>query len=126
VGGEADAARAAESSTALLQILADMRASPDAYRGSFVLARQKVLERLLLATTDSYSAAEQLSYMAQFKLDTTFFDKVAYDVSQVTLQDFHAFFLKELPPNRQVFGAFGNVAASKAAVAAAKQFAQKP
>jgi zinc protease len=126
ISGQADAARAAEAATALLQIVADMRASPDAYRGSFVLARQKVLEQLLLAANDSLSAAEQLSYMAQFDLDDDFFDKVAYDVSQLTLQDFHAFFLKELPPNRQVFGAFGNVGASKAAVAAAQQFVAKP
>jgi zinc protease len=126
VSGEADAGRAAEASAALLQILADMRNNPDAYRGSFVLARQKVLERLLLSANDSYSAAEQLSYMAQFQLDDHFFDKVAYDVSQLTLIDFHQFFLKELPLNRQVFGAFGNAFASKAAVAAAKQFAGAP
>jgi zinc protease len=126
ISGEADASRAAEAATALLQITADMRASPDAYRGSFVLARQKVLERLLLSANDSYSAAEQLSYMARFRLDPTFFNKVAYDVSQLKLTDFHAFLLTELPPSRQVFGAFGNVAASKAAVAAAKQFAAQP
>ncbi len=123
ISGEADAARAPEAATALLQIMADMRANADSYRGSFVLARQKVLERLLLAANDSLSAAEQLSYMARFDLDDAFFDKVVYDVSQLTLQDFHAFFLKELPPNRQVFGAFGNASASKGAVAAAKQFA---
>jgi zinc protease len=126
ISGEADAGRAAEAATATLQILADMRANPDTYRGSFVLARQKVLERLLLAANDSYSVAEQLAYMAQFRLDDKFFDKVVYDVSQLTLQSFHAFFLKELPPNRQVFGAFGNVGASKAAIAAAKQFVEKP
>ncbi len=123
ISGEADAARAAEAAAALLQIVADMRASPEAYRGSFVLARQKVLERLLLAANDSYSALEQLSDMARFGLDDAFFDKLVYDVSQLTLQDFHAFFVKELPKDRQVFGAFGNVGASKAAVAAAQQFA---
>jgi len=126
ISGNADAARAAEAATSLLQILAEMRASPEAYRGSFVLARQKVLERLLLSVNDSYAAAEQLSDMAQFDIEPAFYDKVAYNVSQLTLGDFHAFFVKELPSNRQVFGAFGNAVAAKTAIAAAKQSGGAP
>jgi zinc protease len=124
ISGEADASRAAEAATSLLTIVSNMRANPDAYRGSFVLARQKVLERLLVGANDSYAMAEQLSAMARFDLDDDFFDKVSYDVAQLTLSDFHAFFVKELPVGRQVFGAFGNVGASKGAVAAAKQFVE--
>jgi predicted Zn-dependent peptidase len=123
ISGEADAGRAAEAATSVLQILAGMRASPEAYRGSFVLARQKVLERLLLGAHDSASVLSQLTYMARFDLEDSFFDRLARDVANLTLQDFHAFFVRELPANRQVFGAFGNVGAAKAAVAAAKQHA---
>ena len=121
ISGEADAARASEAATSLLQILADMRANPETYRGSFVLARQKVLERLLLGATDSYAVAEQLSYMARFDLDDDFFDEVVGNVVKLTLKDFHAFLRHELQVGRQVFGAFGNARSAKAAVAAAKE-----
>jgi zinc protease len=121
ISGEADAGRAGEAATSLVTTLDQMRANPEAYRGSFVLARQKVLERLVLGASDSLSVTEQLASMALFDLDDEFFDQLAYAVSQLTLQDFHAFFVNELPANRQVFGAFGNVAASQAAVTAAKQ-----
>ncbi len=124
LSGEADAGRAAEAATSTLSILDEMRANPESYRGSFVLARQKVLERLLVGARDSYAVIEQLAYMARFDLDDGFFEDTASDVARLTLQDFHAFFVKELPANRQVFGAFGNSSASMAAVAAAKQFAK--
>jgi predicted Zn-dependent peptidase len=126
ISGDADASRAAEATKATLEILANVRADPESYRGSFVLARQKVLERLLLNAHDSYAVVEQLAYLARFDLDETFFGVMAQEVAKLTLTDFHAFAARELPPNRQVFGAFGNVGAAKAAVAAAKQFAGAP
>lgn len=125
IGGEADAARAAEAATSVLGILADMRHDPETYRGSFVLARQKVLEQQLLATSDSYSIAEQLAYMARFDLDDSFYDRLPERVGALTLRDFHAFLVQELPVGRQVFGAFGNARAAGAAVAAARALSAK-
>lgn len=126
VSGEADASRAAEAATALLEILAAMRADPEAYRGSFVLARQKVVERLLLAANDSASVSEQLALLARFDLEDAFLERLTDEVGRVTLADFHAFLVREIPASRQVFGAFGNAAPAKAAVAAARTFGRAP
>lgn len=126
VSGEADASRAAEAATALLEILAAMRADPEAYRGSFVLARQKVVERLLLAANDSASVSEQLALLARFDLEDAFLERLPDEVGRVTLADFHAFLVREIPASRQVFGAFGNEAPAKAAVAAARTFGRAP
>jgi zinc protease len=120
IGGEADATRAAEAASAMFAILADMRRDPETYRASFVLARQKVLERLLLATSDSHSVVEQLAYMARFDLEDSVFDRLPERVGALTLRDFHAFLVQELPVGAQVFGAFGNASAAEAAVAAAR------
>jgi zinc protease len=126
ISGDADASRAAEAATAVLEILKAMRANPESYRGSFVLARQKVIEELLVSATDSNSVAEELAFIARFDLGDTFFDRIPGQVAVLTLQDFHAFLTRELPVGRQVFGAFGNVDASKAAVAAARQLTSAP
>jgi zinc protease len=125
IGGDADATRAAEAAGAVLAILADMRRDPETYRASFVLARQKVLERLLLATSDSYEVIEQLAYMARFDLEDAVFDRLPERVGALTLKDFHAFFVQALPVGSQVFGAFGNASSAEAAVAAARAAAPK-
>ncbi len=46
IAGDADATRAREAATALLQALADLRKDPESYRDAFVIARQKVIEQL--------------------------------------------------------------------------------
>lgn len=119
IGGNADASRAAEAARYFLSIMDRLRADAESYRGSFVLARQRVIERLLAATTDSSSVAGQLAAIARFDLEDSFFDGLAAKVAKLTLQDFHRFLTSELPATRQVFGAFGNADAAKAAVEAA-------
>jgi predicted Zn-dependent peptidase len=120
VSGKADAARAGEATTALLQILDEMRHDPESYRGEFVLARQKVLETLELSANDSSVIAYQLELLARFSLPDSFYDRVAQDVAKLTLPELHAFMLHELPAENQVFGAFGDHDAVAAARAAAK------
>ncbi len=119
ITGEVDASRAAEAGSAIIAILDDMRRDPETYRGAFVLARQKVLEGLLVDSTSSADVAEDLATLARFGLPDDYYDHVASEVAQMTLPRFHAFLVRELDPATQVFGAFGNAAPAKAAVTAA-------
>jgi predicted Zn-dependent peptidase len=92
-----------------------MRKDPESYRAEFVLARQKVLESLVIEGTDSATIANRLAVLARFGLPDYFYDKLAADVARLTLSDLHAFLLRELPLENQVFGAFGGAEAVDAA-----------
>jgi len=120
IRGQVDAARAGEAGAAIIGILDNMRFSPETYRGAFVLARQKVMESLLVRSNSAIDVAESLVVLARFGLEDAYFDTVAREVASMTLVDFHAFLGKELAVSRQVFGAFGNAEPVKAAVAAAR------
>lgn len=120
IGGDADATRAADAASHVLAIIDGLRADPESYRASFVLARQKVLERLLLSVGNSASIAQQLVFTARHDLDPSFFDRLPEKVAKLTLADFHMFLKRELNASRQVFGAFGNADAVAAALAAVK------
>jgi len=120
ISGEADASRAAEAGGAIIEILDGMRRDPESYRGAFVLARQKVLEALLVGSTSSAEVAERLVTLAQFGLDDDFYDDVASDVADMTLTELHTFLVRELAVTGQVFGAFGNLREARAATNAAR------
>lgn len=120
ISGKADAARAGEATTALLQILDEMRRDPESYRADFVLARQTVLESVLVNSHDSAAIAERLTLLARFGLPDGFYDRIAGGVADLRLSQLHAFLLRELPAQHQVFGAFGAREAVEAARAAAK------
>ena len=119
ISGEVDASRAAEAGSAIITILDDMRRDPESYRGAFVLARQKVLEALLVDSTSSADVAEHLVTLARFGLPDDYDDRVASEVAQMTLPRFHTFLVRELDPATQVFGAFGNAEPAQAAATAA-------
>lgn len=112
--------RAAEAGTAIIDILDGLRRDPEAYRASFVLARQKVLEALLVASTSAADVAATLVEHARFGLPDDHDDQLARAVAATTLTEFHAFLARELAPGRQVVGAFGNPGPAQAAVAAAR------
>ncbi|MEO8704103.1 MAG: insulinase family protein [Kofleriaceae bacterium] len=120
IAGDVDAARAGEAAAAIITILGDMRANPESYRTAFVLARQKVLEGLLVDTTSSAGIVRQLSYLARFDIADDFYARVAQSVAGLTLATFHPFLAKELAASGQVFGAFGNADAVQEAIKAAK------
>lgn len=120
ISGKADASRAGEATTRVLQILDEMRANPESYRADFVLARQKTLQMLAVGDNDSAAMAERLVLLARFKLKDDFYDRLAGAVASLTLPELHAFLGRELPADHQVFGAFGDKDAVAAARAAAK------
>jgi predicted Zn-dependent peptidase len=120
ISGDVDASRAGEAATAVLDVLAELRKSSDSYRADFVLARQKVLEELVVASTSSSAMADRLAQMARFDLPDYFYERVAHDVANLTLADFDAFLKSELRPEHRVFGAFGNKPAVDAAIAVAR------
>ncbi len=120
ISGEVDAARAAEAGTAMMSILDELRRDPDVARAAFVLARQKVLESLLVTTTSTANLADRLATLARFDLPDDFFDRTADAVADLTWGSFRAFVATELVADHQVFGAFGNVNAARAAASAAR------
>lgn len=121
ISGEVDATRAAEAATAVAQILSDMRKSSESYRRAFVLARQKVLERLLVQGTGSLAVTARLVAIARFDLLPNAYDVIAKQVAGLTLATFAPFAASELDADDLVFGAYGNPEAAAAAIAAARQ-----
>ena len=89
-----------------------------------MLARQKVLESLLVNVTSSAGLADRLAYLARFELSDDYFDMVANAVSQLTLPQLHAFLVTELAADKQVVGAFGNAKPAEAAIDAARAAAK--
>lgn len=126
ISGEVDAARAAEAATTVVTILDDLRATPESYRTAFVLARQRTLESMLVSSTSSSTVVAQLANLARFDLPDDFYDRMAREVAALTLTDFHRFLVRELAPDGQVFGAFGNEDAVEAAINAARSVQPKP
>jgi predicted Zn-dependent peptidase len=120
IGGEADANRAADAAKALLDVIDEIRRDPESYRREFVLARQKVIERLLVTASDSHAVMNQLTLLAQFDLADDFFDDLVGVVANLTLKDMTSFVPGELAADGQVFGAFGNADAVDAALAPAR------
>jgi hypothetical protein len=119
IGGDVDASRAAEATSALVGILGEMRRDPESYRKAFVLARQRVLEQMLSTSASSGAVADRLEYLARFHPEGAYMDSLPDYVADLTLRSFHAFVVRELAGERQVFGAFGNAAPVQAALAAA-------
>lgn len=120
ISGMVDAGRAVEAGQSLIQILDNLRRDPEAYRGAFVLGRQKVLESLLVNVTTTEAVATRLGFLAQFGLDDTYYDTLANAVARLTLPELHAFLVRELAVDHQVIGAFGNSGPANAAIAAAR------
>lgn len=121
ITGEVDATRAAEAATAVATILRDVRTNSESYRRAFVLARQKVLEGLLVQGTGSLAVTARLVAMARFDLLPNAFDTIAKQVAGLTLSKFAPFAASELDADVLVFGAYGNPEAAAAAIAAARQ-----
>lgn len=120
LGAVVDSSRAVEAGAMLAQLLEQLRRDPESYRVAFVLARQKVLERLLASSGSSRQILAQLVELVRFDLDETSYDQRATDVAALTLSTFHPFVAHELAETGQVFGAIGNTAAVDAALDAAK------
>ncbi len=119
ISGEVDASRAAEAGAALATILQELRRDPESYRSEFVLARQRVVEELVLADSDSSVMIERLVALARFGLPDDYYVSLASEVARLTLKDLHPFLATELAFTGQVFGAFGTEEAAKAVLAAA-------
>ncbi|HEX4420811.1 MAG TPA: insulinase family protein [Kofleriaceae bacterium] len=115
-----DSARAAEAGKALAQMLDQLRRDPESYRAAFVLARQKVLERLLASSGSSRQVLAQLIELVRFDLEDARHDHLPAEVAALTLTTFHPFVAHELAETGQVFGAIGDAAAVDAAIEAAK------
>lgn len=120
ITGEVDASRADEAAKGVIQILDQLRRDPESYRAAFVLARQKVLEQLLVGGSGSLGIVERLEQAARFDLPDDFYDKVAQQVAALTLKDMPGFIAHELDANHQVFGAYGNSDAVMSALRAAR------
>jgi predicted Zn-dependent peptidase len=89
-----------------------------------VLGRQKVLESLLVNLTSTEAIANRIAFLARFGLDDDYYDTLANAVAGLTLSDLHAFLTRELAVDHQVIGAFGNLGAAQAAIAAARAVKQ--
>lgn len=126
VRANVDRERAAEAGAALGTLLAQMRGDPEAYRVAFVVARQKVMERMLAIEGGSADALNRLANAARFELDAGRPSRLVADVAALTLANFHSFVTHELAATGQVFTVLGNSAAVDAAIDAAKQATTAP
>jgi hypothetical protein len=85
-----------------------------------VLARQKVLARMLVSSGSSQQALTQLVERVRFNLEDDRQDRLAGEVAALTLTTFHPFVRRELAEIGQVFSAYGNGDAVDAALTAAQ------
>ncbi len=120
VSGKVPPARAADAARILRHMLDAMRASPDAYRAEFVLARRKLVEAMAGSAVDSAAVLERLVLIERFGLRANFFDQLLADIARIRIDELHRFLTSELAAERQVFGAYGPRGSAEAAVAAAR------
>jgi predicted Zn-dependent peptidase len=112
--------RTVEASAALVRVLDQLRHDAESYRAAFVLARQKVIERLLASQGSSAQALGRLIQIARFDLDESSDDRIASEVAALTLASFHPFVSRELAEAHQVFGVIGESSVVDAALDAAR------
>jgi zinc protease len=120
MGGAADAARAAEAMSFILDRLDRMRRDPMTYRADFVLARRAVVEELLTRGTSGAEMADSLMMIAEHDLPDDFADRLVEEVARVTPADVHRLLRAEINPARVAIGAFGPPAAVEQVLAAAR------
>ena len=117
IRGKVDAARSKEALEAVNRLFEKMTTDPKSYLGDFVLARRKLVEKLLSDSSSPVSVAHRLSFIAAFSLQDDFFDKLLHDVAHLKVSQVDKLIRSELAPRRRVVGLFGGRAAVSAAAA---------
>ncbi len=101
IGGRVDATRAGESLKFIREKLQELRSGVD-FNQYFVTARQKVLKSILAESTESYTLARRLSWMARYNLDPDYIDKLARDVAAMKPSQVRAVMAIDLDPKNEI------------------------
>jgi zinc protease len=108
VGGTMDAERAGESIKAIRDSLDDLRKGDAAFDEDFVRARRKLISGLLGESTVTFELAQKLSFIAQFGLDTNYYNSLLQQIAAVSPAQIRALIKSELDPNNEVVVALGD------------------
>jgi zinc protease len=117
--GDADPARAGEVLVALLAALDELRAGGELFRRSFVLARRRVLGRVLARVADTAALAGELETLARVGWPTGRRADLVSQVARLTPADVAAALAADLDRERVVVAVAGRHAAVEAAFRAA-------
>jgi zinc protease len=102
VGGTIDAERAGESIKALRESIDALRSGDAEFDEDFVRARRKLLGTLLGESTVTFELAQRLIAIAQFGLDTNYYNTLLQQIAAVSPAQIRALLKTELDPNNEV------------------------
>ena len=126
IESEVDVKRAAEAMRAMMEVLDEMRADPESFAGSFVLARRALLQAYLSETRNSQSMIGQLAFVAEYDLDIDFRQQLIRRLATTKMSDISALIASELTRATQVVALMGPNDAVAAALAVARGDTEKP
>jgi len=118
IAGDIDAARGAQTMTAMRAILDGLRTGGD-LEEDFVRARRRVVRRRLARSSDPSAIADALSLIALGTVPPDYRSRRARDAAEVRLADVVAQIEQRLGDQREVAVLVGPATAAKAAYAAA-------
>jgi zinc protease len=101
MGGNVDAPRAGEALKAMRDGV-DMLRKGDNFDVDFVRARRKLIQQLLGESTVSVELASRLGTIAEFGLDTNYYNSLLQQVAAVSPAQVRALIASELDPNNEV------------------------
>lgn len=107
LGGTIDAERVGESIKALRESFNALRAG-DHFDEDFVRARRKILGKLLGESTVTAELAQRLGFIAQFGLDTNYYNTLLQQVAAASPAQIKALLKTELDPNNEVVVILGD------------------
>jgi zinc protease len=120
-GGDADPARAGDVLVALLASLDELRARGDAFRRAFVVARRRVLGRVLAQATDTAALAAELETLARVGWDSRRRQDLVAAVASLTPAAAAAALTQDLDRDHMVIAVAGPHRAIQSALRAARQ-----
>lgn len=114
VRGSVDAARAGTALKGLRELIQSLRTGEN-FDADFVRARQRVAARVLSLLSNRDAMAEQLAFLARYRLPKDYLPRLGRQIANMTPDDVKALIADELPAEREVILCIGD----RAKVAAA-------
>ena len=110
VGGTIDAERGGETLKALRASIDSLRQGDNDFDEQFVRARRQIIQHLLGQSTVTFELAARLAHIAEFNLDTNYYNTLLQQVAAVSPAQVRALIKTELDPNNEVVVVLGDKA----------------
>jgi predicted Zn-dependent peptidase len=108
VGGTIDAERGGETLKALRASIDSLRQGDNDFDEQFVRARRQIIQHMLGQSTVTFELAARLAHIAEFGLDTNYYNTLLQQVAAVSPAQVRALMKTELDPNNEVIVVLGD------------------